>query len=113
MLVLVGTGLFGDYGKHLAGERHTVRDAVRQDKAEQVTCKTLRGEYFCWKYHDIGSTHSGYSVLHVQSGRCFRSNNDYTVQQRDSSICYLFWNQYEQYQVETRRKGNRVSATSR
>ena len=24
----------------------------------------------CWKYHDIGSTNSGYSVLHVQSG-CF------------------------------------------
>ena len=23
----------------------------------------------CWKYHDIGGTNSGYSVLHVQSGR--------------------------------------------
>ena len=23
----------------------------------------------CWKYHDIGSTNSGCSVLHVQSGR--------------------------------------------
>ncbi len=67
----------------------------------------------CWKYHDIGSTNSGYSVLHVQSGRFFRSNNDYTVQQRDSNTCYLFWNQYEQYQGETRRRGDMVSATSR
>ena len=67
----------------------------------------------CWKYHDIGSTNSGYSVLHVQSGRCFRSNNDYTVQQRDSNTCYLFWDQYEQYHGETRMRGDMVAATSR
>ena len=87
----------------------TARDGA-DDFGDSQRKKFLRE---CWKYHDIGSTNSGYSVLHVQSGRCFRSNNDYTVQQRDSNTCYLFWNQYEQYHGETRMRGDMVSATSR
>ena len=57
-----------------------------------MTSASTIQQCYCWKYHDIGGTNCGYAVLHVRSGRCFRSNNDRTVQQRDGNTCYLFWN---------------------
>ena len=49
----------------------------------------------------------------MQSGRFSEAITTTPCNKRDSNTCYLFWNQYEQYQSETRRRGNTVSATSR